>query len=667
MRNRLMLGIVLATVLAGFGYAQPFTYQGMLKQNGSPANGTLSMTFKLYDALTGGSQVGPTITQDVSVQNGLFTVSLDFGSVWNGSDRYLEIAVGSTVLSPRVKINPVPYASFAQRPWQTGGSNLFYTNGNVGIGTTIPFAPLSLGGGNANTKLALWQGSGANDLMGFGIGPNQFRLHLHHSGNRFSFLNAPNGTEMMTILGSGNVGIGTSSPSQRLHVVGNGAFTGNLGVGTTSPSQRLHVEGVSYFNGNVGIGTSSPAARLSLGEGNANTKLALWQGSGANDLMGFGVGTGQFIFHLVLGDNRFSFLDAPAGNELVTILGNGNVGIGTTSPTERLHVNGNIQLNNHSIFGLDGLVGYNDLRLFGDASGGPDVYIAGDGKIGIGTGAPSFPLHAETSTEMRTIFGFYTGDGFGATAIEAINKSDQGVAVFGYAGALLGRPYGVLGYILGPGNGVLGLEDRSTQSAGWGVWGYTQGNQSNSYGVYGRNPSNSSGFAILAEGTAAATGTKSFQIDHPLHPETHYLNHFCTEAPEPLNAYSGNVTTDAQGYATVQLPDYFEAINRDFRYQLTVIGQPAQAFIAEKIQNNRFVIRTDKPFVKVSWRVEAVRNDLCVQTYGYRTEFEKEDNLKGKYLHPELYGKPEEYGINYRRRPAPPKTNLPTQQSEVER
>ncbi len=150
MRYTVLLGILgwLVLTLASPVMAQPFTYQGILKQNGQPVNGTLSMSFKLFTALTGGAQVGSTITQNVAVQNGLLTVPLDFGTVWDGSDRYLEISVGSTVLSPRVKITPTPYAStafFAQRPWQTSGSNIFYTAGSVGIGTTSPSVRLSLG------------------------------------------------------------------------------------------------------------------------------------------------------------------------------------------------------------------------------------------------------------------------------------------------------------------------------------------------------------------------------------------------------------------------------------------------------------------------------------------------------------------------------------------
>ncbi len=236
MKRAILWGLLgwLTLTLASPLVAQPFTYQGFLKQNGQPVNGTTTLTFRLYDAFTGGAQIGSPITRTVNVQNGLFTVQLDFVAVWTGEDRYLEISVGSTTLAPRVKITPTPYASFAasagfaQRPWQSAGSNIFYTDGNVGIGTSSPAARLSLGGGDANTKLAIWQGNTASQVMGLGVGPAQFRLHLNNSGDRFSFLNAPNGSEVMTVRGDGNVGIGTSSPAARLHVNGGDAhFTNN--------------------------------------------------------------------------------------------------------------------------------------------------------------------------------------------------------------------------------------------------------------------------------------------------------------------------------------------------------------------------------------------------------------------------------------------------------
>jgi hypothetical protein len=280
MKRAILLGLLgwLALTLASPLIAQPFTYQGFLKQNGQPVNGTVSMVFRLYDAPTGGNQIGGSIPHAVSVQNGLFTVALDFGNVWTGGDRYLEISVGSTTLAPRVKITPAPYAAFAasagfaQRPWQSAGSNIFYNDGNVGIGTSSPAVRLSLGGGDANTKLAIWQGNTASQVMGLGVGPAQFRLHLNNSSDRFSFLNAPNGSEVMTILGTGNVGIGTSSPSQRLHVEGNGYFSGNVGIGTSSPAARLHVNGGdAHFTNNNTTLQIVPGSLFGQSQANAAT------------------------------------------------------------------------------------------------------------------------------------------------------------------------------------------------------------------------------------------------------------------------------------------------------------------------------------------------------------------------------------------------------------
>jgi len=121
--------------------------------------------------------------------------------------------------------------------------------------------------------------------------------------------------------------------------------------------------------------------------------------------------------------------------------------------------------------------------------------------------------------------------------------------------------------------------------------------------------------------------------------------HFSAEGPEPYNLYRGVVTTDAQGRAVVELPAYFEAINRDYTYHLTPIGTFAQAIVAEEIQNNRFVIQTDKPHVKVAWMVLGVRNDPYMRRSHKVAEMEKPPHQRGKYLIPELYGKGPEYAI----------------------
>ena len=138
----------------------------------------------------------------------------------------------------------------------------------------------------------------------------------------------------------------------------------------------------------------------------------------------------------------------------------------------------------------------------------------------------------------------------------------------------------------------------------------------------------------------------SFKIDHPLDPEHKYLQHSFVESPDMMNVYNGNVTTDASGHAVVELPEYFDALNKDFRYQLTVIGTFAQAIIEQEIKGNEFVIATDQPNVKVSWQVTGVRQDPYAEAHRIEVEVDKPAHEQGKYQHPELYGFGAERGIN---------------------
>src|SRR5678816_2790358 len=101
------------------------------------------------------------------------------------------------------------------------------------------------------------------------------------------------------------------------------------------------------------------------------------------------------------------------------------------------------------------------------------------------------------------------------------------------------------------------------------------------------------------------------------------------------SVYSGNVTTDANGEAAITLPDWFEAINKDFRYQLTVVGQFAQAIVAGKIRNNHFTIRTSSPNVEVSWQVTGVRSDVTMLKHPFKVEEDKTAAERDYYLTPE--------------------------------
>ncbi len=135
----------------------------------------------------------------------------------------------------------------------------------------------------------------------------------------------------------------------------------------------------------------------------------------------------------------------------------------------------------------------------------------------------------------------------------------------------------------------------------------------------------------------------SFKIDHPLDPTGKYLFHSFVESPDMMNIYNGNVVTDDDGCATIELPDYFEALNRDFRYQLTVIDDSDDfvlAKVVEEIEDNSFRIRTSKPSVKVSWQVTGVRDDAYARMNPIVVEQIKPDGERGLYLHPEAFGRP---------------------------
>jgi hypothetical protein len=127
--------------------------------------------------------------------------------------------------------------------------------------------------------------------------------------------------------------------------------------------------------------------------------------------------------------------------------------------------------------------------------------------------------------------------------------------------------------------------------------------------------------------------------------------HSFVESPDMMNVYNGNVTTDSSGEAVITLPDYFQALNRDFRYQLTVIGQFAQAIVASEIKDNRFTIKTDYPGVKVSWQVTGIRQDSWANKHRIRVEEDKADRERGFYLYPEAFDQPQEKSVEWARNP----------------
>jgi hypothetical protein len=146
------------------------------------------------------------------------------------------------------------------------------------------------------------------------------------------------------------------------------------------------------------------------------------------------------------------------------------------------------------------------------------------------------------------------------------------------------------------------------------------------------------GGSLTLNGTLTAAA-KNFKIDHPLDPKNKYLSHTSVESSEMMNIYTGNAILDNSGEGVVSLPKWFEALNTDFRYQLTAIGAAApNLHVAQEIANHQFSIAGGAPGMKVSWQVTGVRHDAYAKTHPLVVEARKPEKERGRYQNPDAYG-----------------------------
>src|SRR5215471_21424939 len=304
--------------------------------------------------------------------------------------------------------------------------------------------------------------------------------------------------------------------------------------------------------------------------------------------------------------------------------------------------------------------GFNSSNSFiGDSSIFEDKY----GNVSIGTGTSTVTVAGTIQASGGTTVAHDStlqGDGTSASRLGvAVPLVLTGLAGSGALIDATNTAHGGLGVRAVGGDGAsgpggAGLTGVGGDSSGAGNFGGTGIEAFAGLGLNGA----AEGVAGLFQGDVEITGKlkvdsgmKMFHIDHPLDPENKYLNHVAIESSEVLNVYSGNVTTDTNGDAVVTLPDWFEALNADFRYQLTVVGTFAQAVVARKIKGNCFAIKTNGPGVEVSWQVTGVRSDPAARKHPLEVEEAKTERERGYYLNPEAYGQPEERGMDWARHP----------------
>jgi hypothetical protein len=267
-----------------------------------------------------------------------------------------------------------------------------------------------------------------------------------------------------------------------------------------------------------------------------------------------------------------------------------------------------------------------------DSPNGRGVYGTSSADAGVEGFSSAFDgVYGSTSNATYAGTSGHGGQ-FGVYGLGAASGSTFGVWGGGYTGVQgdtgSHSPCSYCPAVRGYGHAGYGGFFSATDTGGIGVWaeGPTAGDFQGD---------------VIVNGTLSKTAG-SFRIDHPLHPATEYLQHSFVESPDMMNVYNGNVATDANGFATVKLPVYFQALNRSFRYQLTVVGKAhwdAKAAVWNEVKDNRFTIRTDQPDVKVSWQVTGVRHDVYANANRIKVVVPKASRDRGKYLFPELYGK----------------------------
>ncbi len=503
-----------------------------------------------------------------------------------------------------------------------------YTQGQVGIGTSIPIA---------NSRLH--------------VAAPTYLIAVRGEGGYYGVYGTASVLDGAGVWGRA---VGTNI-DDTYGVIGTGGVnkTGVLGHIDGLTASYIANSGGSFTGTNVGaFGEASATNGAGVyGYGaSANTYgVRGVGGTGRTGVLGYIDGGGSFY----VANSGGSFTGANVGaygRSTATTGGNGVYGYAEAT-TNGVGVYG-YSASTTGGFGTYGTVGSPD----GAGALGSNRNTQGTGVVGVGNNLTTY----HRLTNGSGVAG--TSINVGVYGIGINNNSYGGYFVGGTAGNYSSNNIGVYG-ICGDGTalnfdfiGVYGRANTTSANWGYGVYGYGRyrgvyGRAEDGHaGVVGSNGGGTSTYGVYAFGDIGASGTKLFVIDHPADPENKLLRHFCIESNEVLNIYRGNVVLDNNGQAEVQLPDYFHLINKNFSYNLTPIGGPAQLYILQEIdQNGKFIIAGGKPGQKVSWYVYAERNDPYLQKYPEKrlVEVEKNAKHKGKYIAPELYGQPAEKGIDY--------------------
>jgi hypothetical protein len=472
--------------------------------------------------------------------------------------------------------------------WDSIGSSIHNMNsGNVGIGTTIP-----------SSKVHIRQDSISNALLIERIG-NQ----VYGDSSALTILNSSSSAAQSIIMNDTS----TWEPALKLKHRGFGSPIQARISNRYNPYAGLYVN-----HGGVGSGIYLKNTPFSTDSIQTDYRPLL-------DILQNGSGTAGQGIRLEMGDTTTatSFMIRHRGHNPFP------ASYGYTARGKELQI---LDTNNRSIgsaiFSLGkGLGQY--IRMFNDNNGALEIFQNGSGK-GINV------ILSDTTSQSQAVYVWNESNG---SAIEVMN----------FGG---GDP--IRSTSVNPSNStspsITGIASNGTSGVG------VEGNGGR-YGVHGNaTNSNSSTYGVYASGDLAATGVKSFVIDHPMDPLNKTLRHYSIESNEVLNMYRGIVVLDESGQGKIELPEYWDVTNINPSYQLTAIGSPTQPYILQEIKDNYFIV-AGEPLTKVSWTVYSNRNDPTFRYYDshgkeYSKEvIEKTPDEKGTYRVPEAYGEKSRFQV----------------------
>jgi len=570
---------------------------------------------KAADAETLGGRPASSFVLAVPVANGSSSSGTQSGSAANAA---LPQAACATPPCNVVTAGGTPnFLSKFQDATTVQNSAIFESGGLVGIGNSSPTRTLDVsgeirvGGGNIYMQRNLTDLAGRRNWAWGTETFNVGDVSLFVSTSNSSFPSSP----VFTALSNGHMGVGLPTPTEALSVAGTIQSTtgGFMFPDATVQTTASLLTGVTAGSGLSGGGKSG-SVTLSANFSSVQARITGTCSSGT--AMGSIGADGSATCNTVSG----------GGGSLTLPFS----GTGADSPP--------------TVQGVFKVTDTTNGPANTSNSGPPDPTTIPSAVVGLTTG---------TGITAGVVGEATNSDGVGVVAISTAAVGDEVPVLVAWSQATSGDVSLIDGLASSPGTRGIDLQFAVTPSRG--IIQASVGPNNSSTTVFSVDGSGSinTNANITANGQINAIGTihsntsitapvKSFKIDDPLAPADKWLYHTSVESPDMLNFYNGVVVLDARGQAWVLMPDWFQALNRDFRYQLTAVGKPApNLYVAREIKDNRFKISGGRPHGRISWQVTGIRHDAYANAHRTPVEQEKSPAERGKYMYPEGFGHPE--------------------------